>query len=300
MRQKLTTLVLLSTVIGIGTGTSAEAASGSLLNDIPIQTVGVAAPVADLAADSDGDNIGEDSDDGPALAVAEPGLAPLPAPPEETGSSPAFSQSGTVISQVLNSPPPADSFPEPLPDPVPTPEPVLPTTPAIPAEPAEPAPEVGPTVAVQGFEVSGSTVFGEADFESALSPFIGQSLGIDELRQAADSITQLYLNEGYITSRAVLPNQPITDGIVQLQIIEGSLEEIRIEEVDRLASYVRSRINLGAKTPLNQFELEDQLRLLRADPLIDNIEASLRAGTGLGQSILVVRVDEADPFEAHL
>ena len=97
-----------------------------------------------------------------------------------------------------------------------------------------------------------------------------------------------------------MPNQPITDGIVKLQIIEGSLEEIRIEDTDRLASYVRSRINLGAKTPLNQFDLEDQLRLLRADPLIDNIEASLRAGTGLGQSILVVRIAEADPFEAHL
>ena len=306
MRQKLTTLVLLSTVIGIGTGTSAEA-SGSLLNDVPTQTVDVAVPVANPAKDTDGDT-DEDIDNLPPLSAAGVGLSPLPAPslPEEIDRSPKFSQSGTasqsgpVISQVLNSPPPADTFPEPLPDPVPTPDPVLPTTPAVPAEPAEPAPEVGPTVAVQGFEVSGSTVFGEADFEAALSSFIGQALGIDELRQAADSITQLYLNEGYITSRAVLPNQPITDGIVQLQIIEGSLEEIRIEEVDRLASYVRSRINLGAKTPLNQFELEDQLRLLRADPLIDNIEASLRAGTGLGQSILVVRVDEADPFEAHL
>ncbi|MBE9070393.1 ShlB/FhaC/HecB family hemolysin secretion/activation protein, partial [Leptolyngbya cf. ectocarpi LEGE 11479] len=177
---------------------------------------------------------------------------------------------------------------------------VLPTEPVTPPDATEPQPETGPTVTVQGFDVTGSTVFDQSDFEPALSPFIGQSLGIDELRQAADAITQLYLNEGYITSRAVLPNQPITDGIIKLQIIEGSLEEIRIEEAGRLANYVRSRIELGASTPLNQFELEDQLRLLRADPLLDNIEASLRAGTGLGQSILVVRIAEADPFEAHL
>lgn len=251
MQQKLTTLVLLSTVMGLGSGTAAQA---------------ISLPLADLSAD----------------------------PPAQNLYSQQISQ------QIPATPPPADSFPEPLPEPTPTPDPVLPTTPVTPPDATDPQPEPGPTVTVQGFDVAGSTVFDQADFEPALSPFIGQSLGIDELRQAADAITQLYLNEGYITSRAVLPNQPITDGIIKLQIIEGSLEEIRIEEAGRLASYVRSRIELGASTPLNQFELEDQLRLLRADPLLDNIEASLRAGTGLGQSILVVRIAEADPFEAHL
>lgn len=252
MQQTLTTLVLLSTVMGLGPGAAAQA---------------ISLPLADLSAD----------------------------PPTQT----------LVSQQVPTTPPPADSFPEPLPEPTRTPDPVLPTAPvtppdATPPDATDPQPETGPTVTVQGFDVAGSTVFDQSDFEPALSPFIGQSLGIDELRQAADAVTQLYLNEGYITSRAVLPNQPIADGIIKLQIIEGSLEEIRIEEAGRLANYVRSRIELGASTPLNQFELEDQLRLLRADPLLDNIEASLRAGTGLGQSILVVRIAEADPFEAHL
>jgi hemolysin activation/secretion protein len=53
---------------------------------------------------------------------------------------------------------------------------------------------------------------------------------------------------------------------------------------------------LGADPPLNSAKLEDQLRLLRVDPLFENVEASLKAGTGVGQSILVVRVKEADPF----
>ena len=304
MQQKLATLVLLSTVISIGTGASADASS-SPLNGLtktlstpsePTDSVAVALPLPgnhSLANELKSLNK-EDS-----LSI------PLPktTQPEEIGgkiSGLPTSQSGTLISQVPAVPPPADTFPEPLPEPEPTPEPVLPESPATPPESVEPTPEVGPTIDVQGFEVSGSTVFNESDFEVVLAPLVGQALGIEQLRQAADSLTQLYLNEGYITSRAVLPNQPITDGIVKLQIIEGSLEEIRIEDTERLVDYVRSRINLGAKTPLNQFDLEDQLRLLRADPLIDNIEASLRAGTGLGQSILVVRIAEADPFEAHL
>lgn len=282
MQQKLTTLVLLSTVIGIGTGASAKASSPAVI-DLPTHL--------------------NQTDIVPLSTVTSPEVQNL---------TPRLS--GTAISQVpgspaptlpaenipdVTAPPPADSFPEQLPEPEPTPEPVLPTTPATPVEPAETIPDTE-TVTVQGFEVSGSTVFDMADFEAVLSPLVGRSLGIEDLRQAADSITQLYLNEGYITSRAVLPNQQIADGIVRLQIIEGSLEEIRIEDANRLDNYVRSRIEIGAHPPLNQFDLEDQLRLLRADPLIDNIEASLRAGSGLGQSILVVRIVKADPFEAHL
>ncbi len=305
MQQKLTALMLLSTMIGIGASVSAEASS-ALLVDLPTQEVldrTLPAPVEPTVSTT------TDMSGGDSLS-ALPSLGELdetngirfstPTTPEEIGGS-NLRQSGMMMSQnVPVTPPPADSFPEPLPEPEPEPEPEPVLPPAPPPETAEPSPETGPTVTVQGFEVLGSTVFEQADFDAVLSPFVNRSLDIDELRQAADSITQLYLNEGFITSRAVLPNQPITDGIVKLQIIEGSLEEIRIEEADRLADYVRSRVNLGAKTPLNQFDLEDQLRLLRADPLIDNIEASLRAGTGLGQSILVVRIDEADPFEAHL
>ena len=84
-------------------------------------------------------------------------------------------------------------------------------------------------------------------------------------------------------------------------MIEGELAEIEIEGNERVnTSYIRSRIELGATTPLNVSRLEDQLRLLRIDPLFDNIEASLRPTGEVGKSILIVRVDEAKPFFVSL
>ncbi|MEL6321764.1 MAG: ShlB/FhaC/HecB family hemolysin secretion/activation protein, partial [Cyanobacteria bacterium J06626_14] len=113
--------------------------------------------------------------------------------------------------------------------------------------------------------------------------------------------TQLYLDDGYLTSRAILVDQVITDGVVQIQIIEGRISEIQVTGLNRLREdYVRNRIELGANMPLRTDRLEDQLRLLRADPNIENIEASLRAGEDLGESILVVRVVEDDPFLGNL
>ena len=185
--------------------------------------------------------------------------------------------------------------------PPPTPAPVTPdSTPPVqpPPTPPTPTPSNSPTIQVQKIKVSGSTVFTPDQLNSIVQPYEGRSLTVEQLREVADKITQLYLDRGYITSRAILVDQAITEGAVEIRVLEGSLEEIRIEGARRLKpSYIRKRVQLGAKTPLNTAQLEDQLRLLRADPLFENVEASLRAGTRLGQSILIVRVVEANPFE---
>jgi hemolysin activation/secretion protein len=212
---------------------------------------------------------------------------------------PKFAQRPGVPGR-LQLPYPVETPPLPLPQTVPLPEepPVLLEEPPTPEPPTEPPDQT--QVAVEKILVVGSTVFTPEDLAPVLAPYEDQLLTLAELQQAADAVTQLYLNRGYITSRAVLPNQTITDGLVQLQVLEGSLEAIQIEGAPRLANYVRNRIALGAGTPLNQVDLENQLRLLRADPLIDSIEASLRAGEGLGQSLLIVRVDPAPQWVAAL
>jgi hemolysin activation/secretion protein len=189
--------------------------------------------------------------------------------------------------------------------PPPTLEPATPET----SEPILPTPDpseatVEPTdasVLVKKIEVIGSTIFNAQELNAVVQPYEGKSLTLEELRAAADAITQLYLNQGYITSRAILVNQTITDGIVQIRVVEGSLEQIDVEGNNRVnTAYIRNRIRLGTDKPLKQDALEDQLRLLKADPLFKNVEASLRAGDQLGESILTTRVTEADPFDIYL
>jgi hemolysin activation/secretion protein len=196
--------------------------------------------------------------------------------------------------------------PAPLPSPT-TPgqnQPILPTptpTPTQTPTPTAPSNQTPVSIPVSKVEVVGSTILGPAELDPITKPVEGRSVTLEELRQVADAVTQLYLNRGYITSRAILVDQTVTNGVVRIQVVEGSLEEIRIEGNHRLRdSYIRSRIELGAKRPLNRDKLEDQLRLLKADPLFTNVEASLRPGTQLGQSILIVRVTEAKPWEGFV
>lgn len=156
----------------------------------------------------------------------------------------------------------------------------------------------GISIPVRKIEVIGSTVFDLERFERIVKPLEGNSVSLEELRNVADAITKLYIDENYVTSRAVLVEQEISDGNVQIQVIEGRLQEIQIEGGKRLINYVRSRITLGADTPLRTDRLEDQLLLLKEDPLIKNIKARLQPGDNDGESILVVQVIEANPFTA--
>jgi hemolysin activation/secretion protein len=147
--------------------------------------------------------------------------------------------------------------------------------------------------AIGEIEVVGSTVFDAATLSAIVAPYENHTVTLAELQAATDLITQQYLNAGYITSRAVLTPQAVAEGPVQIQVIEGGIEDIQIEGSDRLQDYIRVRIEQAGLQPVNQASLEDQLRLLRIDPLFESVQASLRAGSRAGQSRLIVQVTEA-------
>ncbi|MEB3341615.1 ShlB/FhaC/HecB family hemolysin secretion/activation protein [Okeania sp.] len=193
-----------------------------------------------------------------------------------------------------------DRFLQPLPQPT---EPETPKKEELEKPPSpQPLPdEPAQQIPVQKILILGSTILTPEEINTLVRPLEGRSVTLSELRQVADKITEIYLERGYITSRAFLPPQTITEGTVEIQVIEGILGEIQIEGTKRLRdSYIKSRIQLGGRKPLDTAKLENQLRLLRFNPLFENIEASLRAGEQPGESILIVRVTETNPLELSI
>ncbi len=64
--------------------------------------------------------------------------------------------------------------------------------------------------------------------------------------------------------------------------------------------YVRSRLAIATKAPLNQDKLLNALQLLQLNPLIENISAELSKGINPGESFLEVKIEEADTFSTEL
>ncbi len=196
--------------------------------------------------------------------------------------------------------PPIDLAPLPNPDSPPSPPPAILESPDIDVSP-NPSLPPGQAFNVTTIEVQGSTVL-QDEIAVLLAPYENQVLTFEDLFEVRSAITQLYVQNGYVTSGAFLPNnQDLSDGIVQIQVVEGTLEDIEISGLRRLrTSYVRDRLNRSSETPLSQSQLEESLQLLQLNPLIGRVNADLTVGSAPGRSILRVNLEEAPAFRAGI
>lgn len=230
----------------------------------------------------------------PGLAPNEPISCLLLAQASVPGTIPL--PSGTVPDPGNPLLPPRPDIP-PLPEvqPAPPPEPQLQTPPSVPPPPV-PDPEA--TVQVKRVEVLGSTVFSQQELDRVVQPFENRNLTFEQLLEIRTAVTKLYTDRGYTTSGAFLPPQDdLASGVVKIQVVEGELEQIEIQGLRRLReSYVRKRLALAGRTPLNISKLETGLQLLQLDPLFVSVQAELRAGTTPGRSVLTITLKEARTF----
>ncbi|BAU05207.1 ShlB/FhaC/HecB family hemolysin secretion/activation protein [Fischerella sp. NIES-3754] len=220
-------------------------------------------------------------------------LSLLPLIPLLSNTSSAWGQPINPVTPTPEQPSPTTPLP-----PLEKPLQVPPTTPPTPEE----IQNVPGTIVVQKFEFIGSTVFSQQELEQATADFVGKPITFAELLQAANQVTQLYLQQGYITSGAYIPSQEIQLGIVKIQVLEGSVEDIKVNIVKgRLhPNYVRDRIAVAGYKPLNINRLQEALQLLQLNPRIERLNAELTAGTKPGNNSLEVTVVSADTFNTRL
>ncbi|WP_414581730.1 ShlB/FhaC/HecB family hemolysin secretion/activation protein [Scytonema sp. PCC 10023] len=248
-----------------------------------------------------------------ASAGSLPGERSSPEIPPPELEIPTFTHNNTIsniiLSQVPNLAPvpnpitPTPPPPQPAPSPQPPPKPPLNETPSTPPT-LEPRPEIPGFITVKKFEFEGNTVFSNKKLSEVTAEFTNKTITFAQLLQVEAVITELYTQNGYINSGAVIAagqKFPPEGAVVKVQIVEGKVEEIRVTGTRRLnPNYVRSRVALGTSTPLNRFQLLKALQVLQLNPLIKNFAAELSAGSSPEQSVLEVRVEEADSFRTEL
>ncbi len=169
--------------------------------------------------------------------------------------------------------------------------------PPLPPLPEAPVGELGVSFFVRGYAFQGNTVLSDAELGSATAAFANRELASGQLVSAREAVTRLYIERGYLTSGAFIADQIPRDGIVEITIVEGRLEEIRVSGTEHLSpSFVRSRLAAGTRGPLNVYALETDLRRLQEKTAIAHLSAALRPGSERGLSVLSVEVQEARRF----
>ncbi|MBI5315400.1 MAG: ShlB/FhaC/HecB family hemolysin secretion/activation protein [Nitrospirae bacterium] len=215
----------------------------------------------------------------------------------------AWVLSGVVSAQIvpLPPPPPIMPLPTPLPKELPKPEPPLPgiLPPAPVPERRGPIPTV--KVYVREIRVLGSTVFTPQEFAQVTDPYLNREITSEDIEALRLALTLLYVKRGYSTSGTLVPDQAIVDGLLRLQVIEGTLSRINVEGNYWFSfRYFTSRLRRDAGPPVNVHALQQRLQLFQTDPRIERINAELKPGETRGESVLNVRVAERRPIKGWL
>jgi hemolysin activation/secretion protein len=82
------------------------------------------------------------------------------------------------------------------------------------------------TLFVRSFRLEGAELIDEAQARALLAPYEGRKLTIAQIHEAADQITALYRNRGYLVAKAYIPAQDARRGVLLLKIVPGRYGKI--------------------------------------------------------------------------
>lgn len=137
-------------------------------------------------------------------------------------------------------------------------------------------------VKIEKINILNMTIFDEDDFEDLIEPYLNKCNGLKNLSNLKDKISNKYIDKGYVTSRAFFKLQDLSDGIIDIEVIEGKIEEIINENINTSNLYT----SYDGKI-LNLRDLEvviQQAERLRSQ----NLDLQLIPGTKVGYTIVKI------------
>lgn len=162
--------------------------------------------------------------------------------------------------------------------------------------PAEEAPVLRPggCAAISQIRIQGMTRYGEREFSAVINALKGPCVGVEAIDAALRAITNRYVEDGFITSRAFVGPQDLKSGTLTITVIEGRLSAIRSGGDKGYGQAELDAAFAGATGGiLNLRALEqgvDQLaRMAKAEPSIDIAPAATRGAS----DVVVLRKPQA-------
>jgi len=180
---------------------------------------------------------------------------------------------------------------------------------------AEPSVTGVTTVKVSGFEIVGNTAIQSSEIIAAINDYIKKNgwqnkpfYALEDIKTIAAVVTAHYRKKGFLLANVIVPEQDIKDGIVKLEVIEGSVGNVVIgggggsADFSKLKYYKKSYVEgwfeniLGQS--LNEAELERALLLANDTPGL-TAKAVLEKGAETGKSDVQVKVEDV-PYPVSL
>src|SRR6185369_10231273 len=116
----------------------------------------------------------------------------------------------------------------------------------------------------------------------------------DDLQAAAEAVSEYLQREGYFVAQAYLPEQDLSQGVVEIAVLEGRLANVTLDIADgvkvsrHIIEGLLSRIERNAVMHRDQVE---RVLFLISDLRALNVRSIVEPGPEPGTSNLIVRVE---------
>jgi hemolysin activation/secretion protein len=88
----------------------------------------------------------------------------------------------------------------------------------------------GPCFDIKTIELKGATILKGKELDKITKPYVDTCMGIGEINKLMRDITNYYVDNGYVTTRVAVPQQDMKSGNLQLLVIEGTVEDVILNE----------------------------------------------------------------------
>lgn len=147
---------------------------------------------------------------------------------------------------------------------------------------------------VKRFLITGNTVFDSARLHTLLADQEGKELTLLQLDEVAARITRYYQDHGFPLARAVIPAQTISNGEVQIRVVEARYGKVTLNN----SSQVQDGLLAATLSPLQTNQAIagaqlDRTLLLLSDIPGAQVNAVLKPGATVGSSDMQVDITPA-------
>ncbi len=167
-------------------------------------------------------------------------------------------------------------------------------------EAAKPEPETAEqTIFISRIDAGPSAILSADEIRDITGGYEGKNVSIRDLFDVVRRINELYARKS-VAARAVLPPQKVEKGVVRIDLIEGRVGEITVEN-NRYTrdSFFTKRTSLKTGDIVKLDTLEKDLLFLNSTSDVD-IRAELRPGGALGTTDCILKIREPENYQAAL
>jgi hemolysin activation/secretion protein len=154
---------------------------------------------------------------------------------------------------------------------------------------------------VQEYRIRGGTRLSEAEMQEALQPYLGPRRRLEEVEAARAALEKAYADRGWQAVTVAIPPQKVKDGVVLLDVTEGTVARLRVKGARWfLPSDVRRQAPSLSEGAIPNFgEVTRDIFLLNQLP-DRRVTPALRAGRQPGTMEVDLNVEDRLPLHGSL